>query len=343
MLKPITDITLVEMPEIVRQFDLKPFAANQIITWLYQRRVSSFDEMTDITKGARAALAEKHVIDAVVEDNRQEAADGTIKFLCRAHDGAAVECVYMPADEDRATVCISTQVGCAMGCSFCRTGGMGFVRNLTQGEILGQLILVMRMASRQITNIVLMGMGEPLANLDAVSNAVEVMIDHRAFNLSKRRITLSTAGLIPELKKFSERFDIKLAISLNATTDETRAKLMPINKRYPLADIMEFCRDYSIDARNRITFEYVLIRDVNDTPADMERLVRLLRGINAKVNLIPFNSFEKCEFKAPKEGIAEKWSDYLRDQNIQSNIRASRGQEIIAACGQLATSSNGCH
>lgn len=336
----ITDIPLGGMPALVREFGLKKFAANQIITWLYRERVSSFDEMTNISKPARAALAERFVIDAVRLDSFQTASDGTRKYVCRATDGAAVECVFIPSDDGRNTVCISTQVGCAMGCSFCRTAQMGLRRNLTQGEIIGQLICVMRDRDAPITNVVLMGMGEPLMNLTEVSNAVEIFLDHNAFGLSKRRVTLSTCGILDGLKEFAGRFGIKIAISLNATTDEARARIMPVNKKYPIAKIMEFCREYSKEARYRVTFEYILMHGVNDGMEDAERLVKLLKDFTAKVNLIPYNAFEGSEYKAPSMDVVERFADLLRDRKIQVNIRESRGREIMAACGQLAANSN---
>jgi len=305
---------------------------------LYKERVSSFDEMTNLPKVVRARLEEKYITNAVELDRVLEAKDGTKKYLCRAADDSLFECVFIPAEDGRGTVCISTQVGCAMDCVFCRTGEMGFTRNLTQGEILGQLIVVMKDNAEPVTNIVLMGMGEPLMNLEAVSHSVEILLDSGAFNISKRRITLSTCGLLPELEEFTKRFDVKIAISLNATNDQARSKIMPINKKYSIEKIMEFCRAYSKRSRHRVTFEYVLMRGINDSTEDANRLVALLKGVKAKVNLIPFNAFLSSEYQGPKEGTAEKWSDILREHNIQSNIRISRGQEILAACGQLATS-----
>lgn len=333
----ITDISLADFPSVVRELGLKKYAASQIISWLYKECVSSFDEMTNLSKDARTRLKQKYELAALSVDKVLKASDGTQKFLCRAVDGGAVECVYIPAEDGRNTVCLSTQIGCAMGCAFCRTAGMGFIRNLTQGEIVGQLILMTQAVDKPITNIVLMGMGEPLANLDAVSGAVEIFLDARAFGLSRRRVTLSTSGVIPALKKFSEKFDIKIAISLNATTDEVRGRLMPVGLKFPLSEIMEFCREYSNRSRYKITFEYVLIDGVNDSMDDAKRLVRLLKGVKGKINLIPLNPFEGSGFKGPKKGVMEMWRDYLAEHNIQANIRVSRGAEILAACGQLAS------
>ncbi len=337
-MKPaITDIPLNELPDlVVADLGLKRFAAGQIIAWLYERRVTSFAEMTNLSKDARALLEERFVIDAIALEETLSAADGTQKYLCRTRDGQAIECVLIPADGDRITVCLSTQVGCAMDCAFCRTARMGFKRNLTQGEILGQLLAIMRSSSARVTNVVLMGMGEPLANAEAVTNAIEVFIDDRAFNLAKRRITLSTAGLIPELEAFPLRYEIKIAISLNATTDAVRDRIMPINRKYPIAQIMAFCRDYAEHSRHRVTFEYVLIGGVNDTVADANRLVALLHGVPAKVNLIPFNPFPGSDLNAPLPAAIERFSQVLFDRGIQTNVRVSRGAEILAACGQLA-------
>ncbi len=337
MLPAITDIPLDSLKEAVVDLGLKPYAAGQLVRWLYAKRAKSFDEMTDISKDDRTFLKKHYAISAVKKIEEKKASDGTLKILCQGRDGKNFECVLIPAEDGRITACLSTQVGCAMGCAFCRTAEMGFLRNLTLGEITGQLILLARTSSEPITNIVFMGMGEPLANLEAVENAITVFRNERAFGLSKRRITVSTCGLIPELRVFCGRNDVKVAISLNATTDDVRTKLMPINRRWPIAKIMEFCCEYSRNSRHRITFEYIMIRDVNDCEDDAKRLIKLLHGVRAKVNLIPFNKYESSRFKAPLENTLERWRDYLCDKGVQVNIRASRGQEILAACGQLAS------
>lgn len=337
MKEAITDMTPARLREFVAEFGMKPYVATQIVTWLYGKLVNSFDEMTDISKSGRAALAERCDISAVEVVEEKVASDGTIKLVCRARDGERVECVLLPSDDDRLTACLSTQAGCAMGCGFCRTAAMGFRRNLTLGEITGQLIMLSRRADRPITNIVLMGMGEPLLNREAVEEAIAILRDDDAFGLSKRRITLSTSGIMPELEKFAEKNDIKIAISLNATTDDVRSKLMPVNEKWPIAKIMEFSRAYSKRSRHRVTFEYVMIRDVNDSREDAKRLVGLLRGVRAKINLIPFNPFEGSPYGAPDLERIEWWRDYLLEKGVQANIRISRGQEILAACGQLAS------
>jgi 23S rRNA (adenine2503-C2)-methyltransferase len=335
----ITDMSPERLREFVAELGMKPYVATQIVTWLYGKLASSFDEMTDISKSGRAALSENCDIAAVDTVEEMVASDGTIKLLCGARDGERVECVLLPSDDDRITACLSTQAGCAMGCGFCRTASMGFRRNLTLGEITGQLVLLARRAGRPITNIVLMGMGEPLLNREAVEEAIALFRDDDAFGLSKRRITLSTSGIMPELEKFAEGNDVKIAISLNATTDEVRSKLMPINEKWPIAKIMEFCRDYSSRSRYRVTFEYVMIRDVNDSRDDAKRLVELLSGVRAKINLIPFNPFEGSPYEAPDRKELEWWRDFLLERGVQANIRVSRGQEILAACGQLASKS----
>jgi len=339
-MKPvITDIPLDDLKKLVVDLGLKPYAAGQLKKWLYLKRAASFEEMTDLSKDARAILSDKYSIDAVSISKTQESGDGTKKFLCSAGDGAAIECVLIPMDVGRQTVCISTQVGCAMGCTFCRTAGMGLIRNLSLGEIVGQLIVVMRSTEIPITNLVLMGMGEPLANLDAVIEAVRIITDQSAIGISKQRVTLSTCGLLPELSKFTEVHQIKIAISLSAATDEVRDRIMPVNKKYPIREIIEYCKEYSKLYRHRMTFEYILIGGVNDSREEAKRLATILNGVRAKINLIPLNPFEGSGMDAPDPKMVEWWSRYLYDRGIQTNVRASKGEDILAACGQLATNS----
>lgn len=332
----IYDVSLEQMPKVVSELGLKPYAANQIISWLYKKRVFDFDMMTNLSKEARSLLKEKFRCEPLRIDRILEAGDGTKKIRFVLNDDLKVEAVDMP-DDERRTVCISTQAGCAMGCKICRTGEMGLQRNLTQGEIIGQLLAVQSdgMSAVPVTNVVLMGMGEPMSNLDAVSGAVEIMLDERAVGLSHRRITVSTCGLLPELESFVGRFPVKIAISLSATTNEQRNEIMPINKKYPIEKIMEFCRGYSKKSKYRITFEYVLIGDFNDSKEDAKRLVNLLNGISAKINLIPFNSYSGCKYKQVSQERLNFWRDFLFDKGVQTNVRVSRGHEIMAACGQL--------
>ncbi|PIU55056.1 MAG: 23S rRNA (adenine(2503)-C(2))-methyltransferase RlmN [Deltaproteobacteria bacterium CG07_land_8_20_14_0_80_38_7] len=335
----ITDVPLSQLPQIVTGLGIKRYAADQIVSWLYKKKVSSFDEMTNLSIKAREILNTSYSIEKNEIEKIVEAPDKTKKFLFAFSDGSRVESVLIPAMDDRLTICVSTEVGCAMGCGFCRTSHMGFKRDLTQGEILSQLIDVQRLCDKDkeiITNIVFMGMGEPLVNYDSVLGAIQIILSERAFNFSKRRVTLSTSGLVPQLEKLMTDIDIRLAISLNATTNSVRNKLMPINKRYPIESIMEFAQKYTKKTKNAITFEYVVIKDINDTDKDMERLVKLMKGIRAKINLIPFNPFSGSEYKSPSEKTILEFHKYLTDRHIQTNIRISRGQGIMAACGQLA-------
>ncbi|MFA4973400.1 MAG: 23S rRNA (adenine(2503)-C(2))-methyltransferase RlmN [bacterium] len=337
MLAAITDIPIKELPSAMEGMGLKKYVAAQLINWLYVRLASSFEEMTDLSKEARALLAERYSISAVRVGSMLSAEDGTAKLCVSAADGNSFECVLIPSDDGRVTACLSTQAGCAMGCAFCRTAEMGFIRDLTQGEIVGQFVELARMSKSPITNVVLMGMGEPLANVENVLSAIEIFKERRAFNISKRRITVSTSGLIPELREFVKRSEVRIAISLNATTDEVRDRIMPVNRRSPIAEIMEFAREYGATSRLRITFEYVMLRGVNDSMDDARRLVGLLAGCSAKLNLIPFNPYEGSEFAAPDPLTVERWSEYLHDKGVQVNIRSSRGREIMAACGQLVS------
>jgi len=326
-----------ELPEMAGALGLKPYAARQLAGWLYGKMGRSFEEMTDLSKEARRLLAQRYSVSAVRTADRLAAPDGTTKLLLEGAAGGRFECVLIPAEEGRTTACISTQVGCAMGCSFCRTADMGLVRDLTLGEITGQLIELSRESPAPITNLVFMGMGEPLNNMEAVLDAIEIFLDGGCFGLSKRRITLSTSGLIPKLEEFARRADVKIAISLNATTDEVRDRIMPVNRQSPIAEIMRFAREYGASHRNRVTFEYVMLRGVNDAREDAARLAKLLGGIRAKVNLIPFNPYEGSPYDAPLAETVEWWSDFLRRAGLQANVRASRGGEILAACGQLAS------
>ncbi len=339
-LQNIVDLSLMRLQSIVVEQGLKPYAAKQLVSWLYKKKVTTFDEMTNLSLKARQTLKENFVISRPKLVKVHKAKDQTRKFVFRLKDDAKIESVLIPAAEDRLTLCISTQVGCPMGCDFCRTAKMGFKRDLTQGEILGQILEVQSICDKEdlfITNVVFMGMGEPFVNYEAVAGAVEVMLYELGMNFSKRRITISTSGLIPQLAKFAQDYNVKLAISLNATDDKTRSKLMPINKRYSINDIMTFARKYTKGSRNYITFEYVLIKDVNDTKDDMQRLAKLLQGIRAKVNLIAFNAYPGSPYKNPLEKRVLEFHKYLIEKGIQTNIRHSRGQDILAACGQLAS------
>jgi len=336
-MKPrITDIPLEQLESIVTELGMKRFVADQLVRWLYKQRVRSFNEMTNIQSGARDLLEKEFDIGALELVESLVDVDGTSKYCFLLHDGERIESVLIPSSDDRSTLCVSTQVGCKMGCDFCRTGEAGFKRNLSQGEIIGQAIEVQRANERSITNVVFMGMGEPLFNQEAVCGAIAILLDERSFGISKRKITVSTAGLVPELEEFVKCCDVKVAISLNAVNDELRSQLMPINRRYAIAEIMDFCRNYTRKAKHRITFEYIMMDHVNDSLEDASQLVRLLEGVRAKVTLIPFNDFPGSTYKpSPMERI-EAWRDLLIRKGIQANIRMSRGKNILAACGQLA-------
>ncbi len=309
------------------------FRAGQLLRWIYRRGVTDFAAMTDLGKELRADLAARATVSDWTPEAVEESRDGTKKYLFRLADGESVETVRIPMDEGRATLCISTQVGCAMGCAFCLTGCFGLTRNLTAGEIVNQVCAAAK--DGVINNIVLMGMGEPLHNLDNVVRALQILYAVDGFDYGPRKVTLSTSGLVPEMEELGRRIRVNLAVSLNATTDAVRNELMPVNRRYPLAALMAACRRYPLAPRQRITFEYILIRDVNDSLADARRLVKLLHAVQAKVNLIPFNEHPESAFRAPAAESIEQFQRYLLDRNIVAIRRASKGQDISAACGQL--------
>ena len=313
---------------------LPKYRATQLLHWIYERYVVSLQEITEFSKLLRNELAQTAAISNLELAVRQRSQDGTEKFLFSLEDGQTIESVLIP-DKDRLTLCISSQAGCAMGCSFCVTGDIGLIRNLKAHEIVDQIISVNRLiAPRRITNIVLMGMGEPLANFDEVVEALWRITG--LMGISKRRITLSTSGLVPKMLELPQKApDVNLAVSLNATTDEVRSRIMPINKTYPLKELLDACRRYPLRPRRRITFEYVLIDGVNDTPADAKRLVKLLRGIPCKVNLIPCNPEEQSSMKRPSEESILAFQKVIADSNITVLVRESKGQDILAACGQL--------
>jgi 23S rRNA (adenine2503-C2)-methyltransferase len=288
--------------------------------------------MTNLSKDFRRELSLQSRITSLVPEKIEISLDGTKKYLFVLEDGSSIESVLIP-EEDRATLCVSTQVGCAMGCRFCLTGSFKLMRNLSCSEIINQVCAVKE--TDRITNIVLMGMGEPLANLDNVIPALKIMTCPDGFQISTRRVTVSTSGLVPEIEKLGSAVTVNLAVSLNATTDEQRDLLMPINRTYPIARLMAACRNFPLPNRRMITIEYVLVRGINDSIEDARRLVKLLRGIPVKVNLIPFNEYEGCEFKAPEQDSIDRFHSYLLEKNLTVITRASRGADISAACGQL--------
>ena len=308
------------------------YRAKQIFKWLYQRGATSFDDMTNLSKDFRHELSLKSRISSLVPETIEISRDGTKKYLFVLEDGSSIESVLIP-EEDRATLCVSTQVGCAMGCRFCLTGTFKLKRNLTCAEIVNQICAVQ--GSDRITNVVLMGMGEPLANLDNVIPALRIMTCPDGFQISTRRVTVSTSGLVPEIEKLGAAVTVNLAVSLNATTDQQRDLLMPVNKTYPIAKLMAACRNFPLPNRRMITIEYVLVGGVNDSLEDAKRLVKLVKGIPVKINLIRFNEYEGCEFKSPGQDAIDRFHSYLLEKNLTVITRASRGADISAACGQL--------
>jgi len=313
---------------------LPKYRAAQLLNWIYVRYATSVSVITEFSKDLRDRLEELSSIGNLEVVTRQRSSDGTEKFLFSLEDGQTIESVLIP-DKGRLTLCISSQVGCAMGCRFCLTGTAGLIRNLRAWEIVDQILSVNRLiAPDKITNIVMMGMGEPLANFDEVVEALKRIVLYTG--ISKRKITLSTAGLAPKILELPGKApDVNLAISLNATTDAVRDRIMPVNKKYPIKTLIEACRRFPLKPRRRITFEYVLISGVNDSPEDARRLVRLLRGIRCKVNLIPFNPHEGSELQRPSDFSVLAFQKILTDSDMTALIRESKGQDILAACGQL--------
>lgn len=320
----------------------KSFRATQIIQWIHQYGVDDFGAMTNLSKELRARLREAAEIRVpeIIED--QTAADGTRKWLLRLDDGNAIESVFIP-EEDRGTLCVSSQVGCTLNCSFCSTGHQGFNRCLTVAEIISQLLVANRALGRDpkgeriITNVVLMGMGEPLLNYDNVLPAMRLMQDDYAYGLSRRRVTLSTAGVVPMLDRLREDCPVSLAVSLHAPNDLLRNELVPLNKKYPIVELLEACRRYCADSpRSRVTFEYVMLDGVNDSQAHAHELAKLLQSVPSKVNLIPFNPFPETRYRrTPREAI-DQFRDVLVAAGITTITRKTRGDDIDAACGQLA-------
>lgn len=328
-----------ELKTKLGEMGLKGYRAGQITSWIYQHYAISFEEMTNIAKIDRDHLAAVFSLTAPSLLQVERSSDGTRKFLFGLEDGHTIESVLIP-DDDRQTLCISSQIGCQQACRFCMTGQGGFTRNLVFYEIADQVLEVSRIlrdeGTRGITNIVLMGMGEPLANFDEVIKAIQVITSDRALGFSGRKLTLSTNGLVPEMDALGRAgVKVNLAVSLNATTDETRDRIMPVNRRYPLKDLLAACRRFPLDPRRRITFEYVLLRGVNDSEDDALRLTRLLKGIKCKLNLIPFNPFPGSDFKRPDDAAVKRFQKILQDSHYTALVRESRGRDISAACGQL--------
>jgi 23S rRNA (adenine2503-C2)-methyltransferase len=323
------------------------FRARQLWHWIYYRGVTDFDRMTTLSKAFRADLAQRYVVGRPTIGTALASTDGTRKWLLRFADGQEVETVHIP-EADRGTLCVSSQVGCTLTCKFCHTGTQKLVRNLGAADIVGQVMVARDQLGewpsppedRQLTNIVMMGMGEPLYNFENVATALKIVMDNEGLSISKRKITLSTAGVVPLMERCGAELGVNLAVSLHAVTDELRDVIVPLNKKYPIAQLLDACRRYpgSNNAR-RITFEYVMLKDVNDSPAEARELVRLLQGIPAKVNLIPFNPWPGAPYECSTDRAIQVFSDIVFDAGYSSPVRTPRGRDILAACGQLKSES----
>jgi 23S rRNA (adenine2503-C2)-methyltransferase len=338
------DLAELERPALeadLAGLGIEPFRARQIVAWIYRRGVTEFASMSDLSQELRARLAARFILSTPTLAGRERSADGTQKFLLELSDRRRIESVFIP-DTPGLTFCLSTQVGCAMACAFCLTGKMGFVRNLTAGEIVGQV----RVLARELDllgkrfNIVLMGMGEPLHNYDETMKALRILTDEHGFAISPRRITLSTVGLLAPLARLAgETLMPNLAISLHAPTDEVRGALVPVNWKHGVAEIIDACKRFPLRRRNRITFEYVLLAGVNDRPEDARHLAALLAGVKSKVNLIPLNPAPGIPFERPSDEVVDRFAQILADRHLTVSVRKSRGRDIRAACGQLIVDS----
>jgi 23S rRNA (adenine2503-C2)-methyltransferase len=330
-----------ELEAALADHGVPPYRGRQVFQWIYRRGVTDFQAMTNLAQDLRDKLDAAFTLDCPAIASRQTSVDGTTKFLLRLADGRQIEAVYIP-DTPAQTFCISTQVGCAIGCGFCLTGKMGLSRHLTAGEIAGQARVLAHNTGLAGTpfNIVLMGMGEPLHNYDATMKALTILADDEGLGVHPKRVTLSTVGILPALEQLvTAPLMPNLAISLHATTDELRNELVPMNRRYPLKDLLDACRRFPLARRRRITFEYVLLDHVNDTPEDARRLVRLLTGIKAKVNLMPLNEAAGIAFSRPSDERVNAFAKILAERGVRVMVRKSRGRDIRAACGQLIVES----
>jgi 23S rRNA (adenine2503-C2)-methyltransferase len=322
----------------------KAFRATQVLKWIHQYGVDQFDGMTNLSKVLRARLQDQTEIRLPEVMRDQQSSDGTRKWLLRLDDGNCIETVFIP-EENRGTLCVSSQAGCALNCTFCSTGHQGFNRNLSVAEIISQVWVANKALGRDpkgeriISNVVMMGMGEPLLNFDNVVKAIHLMMDDFAYGLSKRRVTLSTAGVIPALDRLAKECDVNLAVSLHAPNDLLRNQLVPLNKKYPIKTLIDACRHYVSDepkSKNRVTFEYVMLDGVNDSLDHARELTRLLKNVPAKINLIPFNPFPGSHYRRSPQAVIDRFRDYLMQEGFVTVTRRPRGDDIDAACGQLA-------
>ena len=329
---------------LVRAAGEPAFRGRQLFSWLYRPGITAFSQMSDLSLAFRARLAECAEISQLTLQAREQSKDGSVKYAFTLADGKTIESVLIP-DQGRHTLCISSQVGCAMGCRFCLTGTMGFIRNLSPAEIVNQVHFVMEELQQQdkgrLNNLVFMGMGEPLANLDNLLTALDILLDPAGLNFSDRKVTVSTCGLVPKMAELGRRATVNLAISLHAADDQTRDLLMPVNATYPLTQLLEACRNYPVPKRRRIMMEYVMIKGVNDSLAAARRLVKILHGIPCKINLLPFNECPALPYRAPSRATIEAFQQVLLQAEFTVMIRESRGADISAACGQLAAEAQG--
>jgi 23S rRNA (adenine2503-C2)-methyltransferase len=328
-----------KLKKIFAEWNVETYRVHQVFTWVYHYYCRDFSAMSNISKSLRARLAEHFHFSLPKVQQRTHSKDGSIKYLLGLNDGAVVESVWMPS-ESRKTLCLSTQVGCRLNCSFCLTASLGLKRNLTAGEIIGQQIVINEELEEkdQITNVVFMGMGEPLDNYGPVVDALRLMISPEAMKVSTRKVTVSTSGLVEKMKAFQEEnLHINLAISLNASDNVTRDRLMPINKKYPIEVLIDCLKKYPLKPQRRHTIEYVLLEGINDSDEDARRLAKWLKGVPCKINLIPFNSFDSSEYRPPSDQRVLKFQNYLIEQNFSAFVRKNRATDILGACGQLAS------
>jgi 23S rRNA (adenine2503-C2)-methyltransferase len=332
----IKSLSLVELQDRMSDLGKASYRALQVYKWIWQRGARSFEEMTNISKATRAELDKRFFIPFLELCEKFESTDGTTKFVWVCADGSRFESVYIP-EENRATLCMSTQVGCAMACTFCLTGDLGLKRNLAPSEIANQPLQVQALVGegQRISNLVLMGMGEPLHNLDNLLVALEIALDDEAMNFSHRKITVSTVGLVPQMARLAEALPVNLAVSLNATTEEQRLEVMPITRRYSLETLLNACRDFPLPHAKRITFEYVMMAGFNDSLEDAHRLAALMQGIKSKVNLIPYNENPDRDIQRPTDARVKQFQHILMQSGLQCSVRVTRGRDISAACGQL--------
>jgi 23S rRNA (adenine2503-C2)-methyltransferase len=335
----LKNLTQKQLVAYVDSLGQPSFRGRQLLAWIYRPGISEFAQMTDLAKEFRVVLSDSAYMSRFDDFIVECSCDGAVKFAFRLEDGAIIESVLIP-EEDRNTLCVSSQVGCAMGCSFCLTGAMGFSRNLTTAEIVNQVCAVRDWSldhdKSPLTNIVFMGMGEPLANFTPLLDAISLLTEQRGLDFSNRRITVSTCGLVPQMRQLGEQTDVNLAVSLHAADDTLRSSLMPINRRYPLVELIEVCRTYRQKRRKRIMFEYTLLDGINDRDTDAVELTRLLQEVPCKINLLAVNAAGGSTFKSPNPERVLRFQKILRDRGFTVFIRQSRGEDISAACGQLA-------